>query len=56
MTYLTEKYSKEDSLYPKDLKQRTLVDQKLYFDAEFFSRSKNISVSNINNIKVQQKK
>lgn len=47
MTYLTEKYSKEDSLYPKDLKQRALVDQKLYFDAQFFNRAKNISYAAI---------
>ncbi|CAH1367311.1 unnamed protein product [Tenebrio molitor] len=32
MTYLVSKYSKDDSLYPKDLKKRALVDQRLHFD------------------------
>ncbi|KAJ9592347.1 hypothetical protein L9F63_001116, partial [Diploptera punctata] len=30
--YLVEKYAKDDSLYPKDLKKRTLINQRLYFD------------------------
>lgn len=32
-TYLVDKYASDDSLYPKDLKLRALVDQRLYFDA-----------------------
>nr|QII57456.1 glutathione-S transferase epsilon1 [Xenocatantops brachycerus] len=32
-TYLVSRYGKDDSLYPKDVKQRALVDQRLYFDA-----------------------
>lgn len=32
MTYLAEKYGKTDSLYPKDPKQRAVVNQRLYFD------------------------
>ncbi|ALC46047.1 GstD6 [Drosophila busckii] len=32
MAYLAEKYGKEDSLFPKDPKQRALVNQRLYFD------------------------
>ncbi|XP_049765305.1 glutathione S-transferase 1-like [Schistocerca cancellata] len=30
-TYLVSKYGKDDSLYPKDVKQRALVDQRLFF-------------------------
>lgn len=30
--YLVEKYAKDDSLYPKNAKQRALVNQRLYFD------------------------
>uniref|UniRef100_A0A1L8D6F5 Glutathione S-Transferase-Epsilon6 n=1 Tax=Plutella xylostella TaxID=51655 RepID=A0A1L8D6F5_PLUXY len=33
VTYLVDKYAKDDSLYPKDIKKRAQVDQKLYFDA-----------------------
>ncbi|KAH8359535.1 hypothetical protein KR093_007382, partial [Drosophila rubida] len=32
LTYLVEKYGKDDSLYPKDPQKRALVDQRLYFD------------------------
>ncbi|XP_056643878.1 uncharacterized protein LOC130449858 [Diorhabda sublineata] len=32
MTYLADKYAKNDSLYPKDVQKRALVDQRLYFD------------------------
>lgn len=30
--YLVDKYAKNDSLYPKDPKQRAIVNQRLYFD------------------------
>jgi glutathione S-transferase len=33
--YLVEKFAKSDSLYPKDLQQRTLVNQRLFFDASY---------------------
>ncbi|KDR06628.1 glutathione S-transferase 1-1-like [Zootermopsis nevadensis] len=32
LSYLADKYGKDDSLYPKDPKKRALVDQRLYFD------------------------
>lgn len=32
LTYLAEKYGKDDSLYPKDPKARAVVNQRLYFD------------------------
>lgn len=30
--YLVEKYAKDDSLYPRDVKKRATVNQRLYFD------------------------
>ncbi|XP_050343100.1 glutathione S-transferase 1-like [Nymphalis io] len=47
LTYLTEKYGKDDSLYPKDLKKRALVDQKLFFDTLLFFRVRSITYSAI---------
>nr|AAM53609.1 glutathione S-transferase D11 [Anopheles gambiae] len=32
LTYLCEKYGKNDGLYPKDPKKRAVVNQRLYFD------------------------
>lgn len=32
MTYLVGKYASDDSLYPKDLYLRAVVDQRLYFN------------------------
>nr|QHU79987.1 glutathione S-transferase D7 [Bemisia tabaci] len=34
MTYLASKYGKDDSLYPKDLQKKAIVDQRLFFDLE----------------------
>ncbi|XP_058791252.1 glutathione S-transferase 1-like [Phymastichus coffea] len=33
-TYLIDKYSQDDSLYPKDPKQRAIINQRLYFDLD----------------------
>lgn len=32
LIYLAEKYGKDDALYPKDLKQRAIINQRLFFD------------------------
>ncbi|XP_063698170.1 glutathione S-transferase D7 [Culicoides brevitarsis] len=32
MTYLVSAYAKDDSLYPKDIRVRALIDQRLHFD------------------------
>ncbi|XP_016958516.3 glutathione S-transferase 1-like [Drosophila biarmipes] len=32
-SYLVGKYGKDDSLYPKDLKKRAIVDQRLHYDS-----------------------
>lgn len=32
LAYLVDKYAKDDSLYPKDVKSRAVVTQRLYFD------------------------
>lgn len=34
MAYLVSKYARNDSLYPKDPKERAIVDQMMYFDAD----------------------
>jgi glutathione S-transferase len=36
--YLVEKYAKDDSLYPKNAKQRAVVNQQLYFDMGLLSK------------------
>ena len=37
--YLVEKYSKEKLLYPNDVKIRTLINQRLFFDIGTFYKS-----------------
>lgn len=32
LAYLTAAYSKDDTLYPRDIRVRALVDQRLHFD------------------------
>lgn len=39
ITYLAEKYGKDDSLYPKDPQKRALVNQRLYFDLGVLNQS-----------------
>lgn len=36
LSYLVEKYGKDDKLYPKDPQKRALVNQRLYFDMGVF--------------------
>ncbi len=37
--YLVAKYGKDDSLYPKDVKVRAVIDQRLYFDMGTFYKA-----------------
>ena len=47
-TYLVSKYAKDDSLYPKDLQKRAVVDQRLHFESGIiFSRLLRITVSSL---------
>nr|QLI62206.1 glutathione S-transferase 10 [Streltzoviella insularis] len=44
LIYLTEVYGKDDSLYPKETKQRAFVNQKLFFNNSIlFTRLRNIA-------------
>ncbi|XP_049771992.1 inactive glutathione S-transferase D3-like [Schistocerca cancellata] len=40
--YLISKYAKDDSLYPKDVNKRVLVDQRLFFDQDLYNRIFNV--------------
>lgn len=37
ITFLVSKYARDDSLYPKDLFQKALVDQRLFFNCSVVS-------------------
>ncbi|XP_060666318.1 glutathione S-transferase 1-1-like [Drosophila nasuta] len=39
LVYLVQKYGKDDSLYPKDLHQQALVNQRLHFDCSVLMKS-----------------
>lgn len=44
--YLVQKYAKDDSLYPRDFKKRTTVNERMFFEASFlFARLFEICVS-----------
>jgi len=46
-SYLVRSYASDDSLYPQDPKQKAIVDQRLYFNAELiFPKLREICVSN----------
>ncbi|KAJ8929945.1 hypothetical protein NQ314_017310 [Rhamnusium bicolor] len=46
MGYLVEKYGKDKSLYPKDIKKRAIIDQRLHFDSGvIFARGLAVSKS-----------
>lgn len=38
LSYLTTAYAKDDALYPKDIRIRAMVDQRLQFDLGVLSR------------------
>jgi glutathione S-transferase len=38
MIYLAEKYAKDHTLYPKDVQARAIVNQRLFFDVELYSK------------------
>lgn len=38
ITYLADKYGKDDALYPKDPQKRALVNQRLFFDFDLYNR------------------
>lgn len=45
MGYLVGKYAKNKSLYPDDVEQRALIDQRLYFDSGvLFARHLRVAV------------
>ena len=46
MCYMADKYGKNDSLYPKDIRSRALVNQRLHFETGvLFARLGSINVS-----------
>lgn len=52
MAYLVEKYAKDDSLYPKDIEKRAIIDQLLHFSTSSFTRLTVLVVSYKNNYTV----
>ncbi|KAM8712805.1 hypothetical protein ACLKA7_013177 [Drosophila subpalustris] len=55
--YLVSKYAKDDSLYPKDLLKRAVVDQRLYFESGvvFANALRSVTAGLIRGIKVVPK-
>ncbi|XP_030387508.1 glutathione S-transferase 1-like [Scaptodrosophila lebanonensis] len=45
-SYLVDKYSKSDDLYPRDLEKRSIVNQRMFFDASIiFMSLRNVSAA-----------
>ncbi|XP_049803089.1 glutathione S-transferase 1-like isoform X2 [Schistocerca nitens] len=38
VTYLADKYAKNENLYPKDILKRSIVHERLFFDVAFYSK------------------
>jgi len=38
MVYLVAKFAKDDSIYPKELEQQAIIQQRMYFDAHTMFR------------------
>lgn len=38
IVYLADKYGKQDSFYPRDIKKHTTINQKLFYDAELMAK------------------
>lgn len=44
VTYLVDKYAKDDKLYPKDLQARARVNQRLFFESSLFVRLRDCGI------------
>lgn len=54
LTYLTAAYAKDDTLYPRDVRMRALVDHRLQFDlSTLYARLFDYFVSTFHNVYVK---